>query len=780
MNQPLRITVALFATTLSAPLLLHAEGQPTVAYVYNSTYNTYCGLSEDPIYQSLVSSELYDITPYDVNGKEAASYTDLLNYSLVISTEANGGTNAFGLKLKELVGQVPMLNLKTYYFSSGRWDWGTCSNPSPKTSVMSLNDPELALYDGLLTSAEGQTSVYLPNSGSNQLQACVPSVSDVVTLSTVSGGTSIFAIGENFLHVGFSYDDIIEVNGNGRQLVLNAVEILTDANRSVADKGTSPRLVNIAVDGTALGVEDLGRLSNGQLNIKLEQYPSVWPEITAAATNGGQVRISQPSSDDPQATITLLDAAGEELSSYVLNFITTEPVEKHAFDFVVGVDGDINDAITAANAHDSNKRFHIFIPNGQYLLTGNTTITPGKAINDSLQNSVDPGTFNNSMTHIKKGKVSLIGESRDGVVLYNEPLYCGISYTSTIEFRSSNENYIQDLTIRNNYAYGRHDRGVAVAYYDRGEKNVLKNVLLWSNQDTYTSAGTRGYFEDCEIAGTVDFICGSGDYYFSNCQLTLNNRSGNVICAPRTAATEEWGYVFDHCTIDKATGASNVVDKKWSLGRPWNNSPAATYLYTTMKTVPSDAGWAKMSDSTVCRFHEYGSVTASGSSVSTSKRSISACNAKAESDSPVLTAAQAARYTLENVLGGEDSYDPTTLTAQVPAPEVTAEGENLSWEDNTNASCYVIFRDGVYLTNQVETTFTAAESGVYTVRAANGRGGLGIASNEVTISTSTGIEELRSEQKPATEGVAFDLAGRRVRRTNSGLLIIEGKKRIVK
>jgi hypothetical protein len=145
-----------------------------------------------------------------------------------------------------------------------------------------------------------------------------------------------------------------------------------------------------------------------------------------------------------------------------------------------------------------------------------------------------------------------------------------------------------------------------------------------------------------------------------------------------------------------------------------------------------------------------------------------------------LTAAQAARYTLENVLGGEDSYDPTTLTAQVPAPEVTAEGENLSWEDNTNASCYVIFRDGVYLTNQVETTFTAAESGVYTVRAANGRGGLGIASNEVTISTSTGIEELRSEQKPATEGVAFDLAGRRVRRTNSGLLIIEGKKRIVK
>lgn len=751
---------------------------PTVAYVYNSTYSTYCGLDSDPLYQALSKAGKYEVTAYDVNGKAATDYTELQHYGLVISTEANGGTNAFGLQLKNLVGQVPMINFKTFYFGSGRWDWGTSSNPSPKTSVLTVSDRTLKLYEGVLFDGS-DAALYTPNSAFNQLQGSTVAGGDVATLAEVSGYQAIFTKGGNFIHIGYSYDDIMELNHNGVRIVLNAADILLDENTDFGTKSSLPQIYDIAIDGEAVSAAFLGDLSDGEALVKLEEIPNAWPVVSAEATVGGSVEVTQPTLEAPVARIVLKDAAGTTISAYSIGFTTTPPAEKHAFDFVVGVDGDMDAAIAAANKHDNSKRFHIFVPDGTYKLTGNTTITPGKEINDSTGVASDPGTINNGMTHIKRNNVSIIGQSRDGAVIYNEPLYCGISYTSTIEFRGT-ECYMQDLSVKNMYAYGRHDRGVGVAYYDRGQKNVLKNVLLWCNQDTYVSAGTRGYYEDCEIAGTVDFICGSGDYYFKNCLLTINNRSGNVICAPRTNASEQWGYVFDHCTIDKAAGATAVKNKNWTLGRPWNNSPAATYLYTTMKVLPSDAGWAKMSADKVCRFHEYGSVDASGKSISLSKRSISACSPATGSDDPVLTAAAAATYTLENVLGGEDGFDPTLLTAQVAAPEVSVQENTLLWEDSSNASCYVIFKDGKYLANQTATTFHVDEAGVYTVRAANARGGLGAASNAVTV-TPSAIETVVGDfSRRPSDKVVYDLAGRAVTTMTAGFYIVGGKKVVVK
>lgn len=43
---------------------------------------------------------------------------NLLGYDLVFSSEAVGGKHAYGLKLKTVVNKVPMLNLKSFYYSS--------------------------------------------------------------------------------------------------------------------------------------------------------------------------------------------------------------------------------------------------------------------------------------------------------------------------------------------------------------------------------------------------------------------------------------------------------------------------------------------------------------------------------------------------------------------------------------------------------------------------------------------------------------------------------------
>lgn len=418
---------------------------------------------------------------------------------------------------------------------------------------------------------------------------------------------------------------------------------------------------------------------------------------------------------------------------------------KKKFDVIVGTDSneDLQTVLDTYKSYSGTDRVYIFIPDGTYKLTGNTSITTNNAGSsyawDEETGTLTQGTVSanttyddNAITQLRSSNLSIIGQSKENTILYNIPYIPGISYTSTLEIRSGSDNYLQDFTLKNMYAGGAHDKGVAVAFYDRGTRTIAKNINCWSNQDTYVSNGARDYYETSTFAGTVDFICGNGDVWFEGCDLVINNRTGNVIAAPRTNSTEQWGYVFNSCTISKAEGATNVSNGNWNLGRPWGNSPAATYLNTTMNVIPSTAAWTNMSGGLVVRFHEYGSVDANGDAIDLSGRSIAACSAADDSDAPVLTAEQAAEYTLHNVLGGTDGWDPTEYTAQVAVENVTLKGNVLSWDDNDDALCWMVFKDGAYYDNVITTSIELTENGSYTVRAANARGGLGEASAAVT------------------------------------------------
>lgn len=424
-----------------------------------------------------------------------------------------------------------------------------------------------------------------------------------------------------------------------------------------------------------------------------------------------------------------------------------QALTKKKFDVIVGTEGneDLQTVLNAYKDYSGSERKYIFIPDGTYKLTGNssftTTSTQKGYVYDETTETVgsetqyEAGTYtDNAMTQLRSSNLSIIGQSKDKTILYNIPYIPGISYTSTLEFRSGSDNYLQDLTLKNMYAGGANDKGVAVAFYDRGTRTIAKNISCWSNQDTYVSNGARDYYETSTFAGTVDFICGNGDVWFQQCDLIINNRSGNVITAPRTAATEKWGYVFYENTISRAEGATLVTDKSWYLGRPWNESPAATFLYTTMNTVPTDAGWTNMTNGKVLRFHEYGSKNANGTLLNLNNRSISACNGADTSDDPVLSEEQAAQYTLHNVLGGTDGWDPSEYTAQVSVTGLALNDYTLTWDDNEDALCWMVFKDGVYFDNVITNSITADGAGEYTVRAANARGGLGEGMT-VTVST---------------------------------------------
>jgi pectin methylesterase-like acyl-CoA thioesterase len=383
-------------------------------------------------------------------------------------------------------------------------------------------------------------------------------------------------------------------------------------------------------------------------------------------------------------------------------------VTKKTFDFVLGVNGDFKAAVAAAGSA-SGSRFYIFFPDGEY--------------NIGTLSTADT----NQMTTFTAANVSFVGQSADKTIIFNKSINEAISTTATLYFKNSDNLYMQDLTILNKANYGDPSTysatGRHVAICEESDNVVYKNVKILSTQDSYYTKGTKTYWEDGEIHGTTDFICGKGDVFFSKCLIWTDKVSS--ITAP-DGSVGSYGYVFSNCTIDGTVSG-------FTLGRAWKQSAKCVYINTTMKKLPSDEGWANPINTgiTTVLLAEYNSKQADGTAVDVSKRksSFSKDGTSTATCNPVLTASEAAKYTVDGVFG---SWKPNLLTTQIAAPVASKSGLTLKWDDNTNALCWVVFKDGKYFkcvtTPSVEMT---SGSGEYTVRAANEMGGLGASSNAV-------------------------------------------------
>ena len=433
----------------------------------------------------------------------------------------------------------------------------------------------------------------------------------------------------------------------------------------------------------------------------------------------------------------------------VINFATEAlaPVEKKTYDYVVSTAEEFSAVLqTLGTSTDQNiERVTIFLKNGDY----------------------DFGQDNEQ--RINRGNVSLIGESRDGVILHGTRT--GIS-NPILNIRDRYGFYLQDLTVRNDLDYRQANRkGVGVAIYG-GNKSIMKNVCMQSQQDTQVT-GERSYFDHCRIQGTVDFICGGGDQFYDQCELILEG-PGSVISAPATTSTTKWGYVFSHCSIDRAeagTGSTMKDKGDYNLSRPWQNNPATYYLFTKMNIQPTDNGYSGMSNLPT-RFYEYGSVDKDGNVIDLSVRGNSSTSTNQYK--PVITEDEAKEFTITNVLGGTDGWLPTDYTQLTAAPKVTLSGKTLSWEADDQVRAYVIFKDGAYLTNTTETSYTVTEDGIYTIRTANEMGGLSTEEARIAVGVEDGISAIENEGLNTKTSI-YNLAGQRVDQTYKGLVIKNGK-----
>ncbi len=535
---------------------------------------------------------------------------------------------------------------------------------------------------------------------------------------------------------------------------INGIYILADAE--VFNDGIAPVLVSSVPANNATGASATGKVVlsfDEKIQISagtkatlgnLEIEPIVSGQTISFNYVG--LEYSKEYSFD-LAGNTVSDLSGNTKAEAIsLKFTTMDKpvVSKKVFDFVIGKDGDFKGALQAASAAaNSGNRFRIFIPKGSYdigTLTGDA----------------------NQMTTIATPNVSFIGEDPDSVILYNKSILESINSTATIYFSSESDNiYMQDISLMNKMDYRTGVlKGRGVALWDKGNKNIFKNVKLLSNQDTYYTGSERSYLENCEIHGTVDFICGGGDIFFNECLIYLEERGGNVITAPATSG--DWGYVFSNCTIDGFA----INNGGYRLGRPWSNAPKSVFINTTMKVLPTADAWGDPMNVVPAVFAEYNSMTGAGAKVDlSSRRSQYTKDATSVTLNPVLTTEQAATYTVDNVVGGTDNWQPRQQTEQVQAPVISGNSTAIQWANNNYVLCWAIYKNGSFVQfttqNSYEFPVTDSKDDIYTVRAANEMGGLSSNSNSFSPKT-VGIQQIDNSNGNIVTQRFYTLDGKRI------------------
>ena len=180
----------------------------------------------------------------------------------------------------------------------------------------------------------------------------------------------------------------------------------------------------------------------------------------------------------------------------------------------------------------------------------------------------------------------------------------------------------------------------AVAVRAMGDKQIFRNCRFLGWQDTLWADGKRAYFTNCYVEGRIDFIFGRATAVFENCRIHATD--GGCITASSTDPQSPFGLVFLKCKI-------TCAEDRTFLGSPWDKGAATAFLECELGENLRPEGWKEWrgnENHKTARFVEYRNT---GPGADTSKR---------PAWTRQLSEAEAKNYTVENILSGEDRWDP--------------------------------------------------------------------------------------------------------------------------
>ncbi len=548
---------------------------------------------------------------------------------------------------------------------------------------------------------------------------------------------------------------------------LSIGDIFVLAESEQANDQTAPVLVSSNPANGATGASATGsivltfdervKVGTGNATLNGEEIAPTVTGKTAVFQYAGLDYNKEYSFTIPAGVIT--DRSGNAYAGTTINFTTMERTQPAAriYDAVVAADGtgDYKTVQEAIDAAPAGRAFPwlIFIKNGEYK--GHVDVPANKPY------------------------LHFIGQERDKVIITDDKL-CGgdnalhVSVGATVVVNSNNC-YFDNLTLENSWGHDKQAGPQALALNTTGDRTVFKNVAMLSYQDTWITPSTsnyRVYAKDCFIEGAVDFIYNSGNIYIDNTTLYINRKSGGYIVAPSHAADVKWGYVFMNCTI---TAPGNPAETDVWLGRPWHNQPKTVFINTTAEVTIPAAGWYEKMGGLPALWAEYNTMDGDGNPLDLSQRrssywkEVDGEQVWVHNVKNVLTAEEAAQYTVKNVLSGSDNWQPSIITESCAAPQAKIEGNKIVWDAVPYAICYVVYKNDEVAGFTTECEFAYESGAEYKVFAANEQGGLSKAS---VPGVTDGISSLPTADGQQSTAI-YTLDGKRVQQLQQGINIIK-------
>ena len=582
--------------------------------------------------------------------------------------------------------------------------------------------------------------------------------------------------GQDKVQVRFMPDFDSPLTGVTSDLDGTAVaEIFVTADKETLNDTEAPRLVSSIPAADEKGVSSTGSIilvfneritaTTGTATLDGENITPVISGKTAVFAYSGLKYNTAYTFTLPAGLIT--DRSGNAFEGLTLHFTTMErkQPEPRLYDAVVAQDGTgdyktVQEAIDAAPA-GRTQPWLIFIKKGVY--TGHHDIPESKPY------------------------LHFIGQGRNLVSISDNRCSGGdnaypVSTGATLTANSDNL-YFEGINFVNSWGVEKNGGPQALALFTVGDRIVLNKVGMLSYQDTWlttTKLNRRHYIKDSFIEGAVDFIYGQGNVFFDHDTLNIVRKSGGWIVAPNHGTGTTWGYVFMNTLI---TAPGKPSDTSILLGRPWHDYPITVFINTRAEVKIPAAGWADHMGGLPKLWAEYNTMDGNGNPVDLSHRItdywIEDANKNkvwGKSEKAVLTAEEAAQYTVKNVLSGNDAWQPTLLTEACDAPKVNQEGRQLSWQAVPYAICYVVTVDGNVVGFTTDTEYSIPSSVALTptskcsVQAANEYGGL----SDASIATPTAISSVEADK--AKHDTWYTLNGQRTNRLQNGIYVSTGKK----
>lgn len=247
---------------------------------------------------------------------------------------------------------------------------------------------------------------------------------------------------------------------------------------------------------------------------------------------------------------------------------------------------------------------------------------------------IGPGTYREKLV-CEKQDIALLGAGMDRTRIVwgdggrlphpdGRPTHTFRSYTA---FFSGEGLRVENLTIENDAGPGA-EVGQAVAAYVDSARAFFADVRLLGNQDTLFCAplpekerekdgflgprtfaprrATAQYYQNCEIAGDIDFIFGGADALFEQCTLrTVDNHIPHSYITAPSGPADGLGFVFWDCDFVSDCPAGSIY-----LGRPWRPTGKTAVLDCRLGAHISPEGfigWNDRTDTDLAQFVEAGS-----------------------------------------------------------------------------------------------------------------------------------------------------------------------------